>query len=113
MGFGDKSKKDKQAERAGAASAAAAAAAEAASWKDNDKGNAAKAGRKAAAEDKEAEKLARKEELRALQAAEEESMAGVGNKKSAAPKKMTQAQIAQRRNRWPGSATRRSRSRRR
>merc|ERR1719160_798359 len=95
MGFGDKSKKDKNAEKAADASAKAAADAEAASWQDNDKGNAAKANRKAAAEDKDAEKLARKEELRALQAAEEESLAGVGNKKSAAPKKMTQAQIAQ------------------
>merc|ERR1719159_1905860 len=69
MGFGDKSKKEKNAERSDAAAAKAAKDAEDASWKDNDKGNAAKAGRKAAAEDKEAEKLARKEELRALQAA--------------------------------------------
>merc|ERR1719327_741344 len=95
MGFGDKSKKEKQAEASAAAAAKNAKAAEDASWADNDKGNNAKANRKAAAEDKEAEKLAKKEELRALQAAEEESLAGVGNKKSAAPKKMTQAQIAQ------------------
>merc|ERR1719324_885716 len=95
MGFGDKSKKEKNAERADAASAKQKAAAEDASWQDNDKGNAAKANRKAAADDKEAEKLARKEELRALQAAEEEAMAGVGNKKKPEPKKMTQAQIAQ------------------
>jgi len=96
MGFGDKSKKDKNAERADAANAKAKSAAEAAAWQDNDKGNAAKANRAAAAADKEAEKLAKKEELRALQAAEEESLAGVvGNKKKPEPKKMTQAQIAQ------------------
>jgi hypothetical protein len=95
MGFGDKSKKEKQAETSAAASAKAKKGAEDASWQDNDKGTAAKANRAAAAADKEADKLARKEELRALQAAEEESLAGVGNKKKPEPKKMTQAQIAQ------------------
>lgn len=97
MGFGDKSKKEKQGEKNALTDAKAKEAAEGASWEDSDKKAGAKAGRAESKAEKEEEAARKRAEKKALEEADE---ANFETKKSAADKKkkpegkLSQAQIA-------------------
>jgi len=95
MGFGDKGIKEKQREKAAVEKLKGEQALEDAAWKDNNKNVVAKEARKNAKLDTAEEKERKKQELKALEQAEEEELGKLkgANKKNSAGK-VTQAEIA-------------------
>lgn len=101
MGFGDKSKKEKQSEKNALNEAKANSAKEEAQWEETEKGAKKKLDRAAAANEKAEAERRKREEKKELEAAESEAVgkmqesAAAKKNKGKPTNKLTQAQIAQ------------------